>query len=71
MNRPPRVITDLTGEQLAMYVAVEMTLEESQAVERALRMYYDPKLPVARATLIGNLISAFAKANERAEGTEY
>jgi hypothetical protein len=73
MRRPPRVITDYTGidpavEKPDIIIQAELTLEESQLVERGLRRLYDPHLALPAATAIGNLISLFTQANERAEG---
>ena len=70
MTRPPRIIHDLTGPEPAILIAAEMTLEESQLVEKGLRRLYDPRLPLSAATTIGNLITLFTRANERAEAHE-
>ena len=60
-------VIDLTGPAPAVIVKTEMSVQESQAIERALRCTYDPKR--TDADFLNTLIAQYERVNERAEAT--
>lgn len=60
-------VIDLTGPAPAVIVRTEMTPQESQAIEFALKLVYDPKR--TDADFLDTLVAQFERVNQRAEAT--